>query len=727
MNSAQYGESQFFEAFIRLAQYFSRLKKQQDVGDHLGKFIMTYFPADWIVFVQRDSVNGISIPYSTLPDVEATQRVINDDVRSIIADVLDSGFLASKVILTPVPSMTVLLPIVEEYRTEYVMLIGHKTADPISNELLNIYLAIAGLASTTFERLHNENELNRHRAHLEELVKERTDELAKAKRQNELILHSVKEGICGVDLEGRITFVNPFAVQMLGWAQSELIGRNMHDTIHHTLSSGIAYPAEKCLVYSALKDGATKYATNEEFLRKDGTLFPVEFTIAPILEEDNIIGAVIVFRDITERKQADQEREQLLEQLKERSDELQKTNEELEVKGEELAAQAEEIESANEELRTNNDELQSVTDSLRETGVYLESLINYANAPIIVWDPRFTITRFNHAFERLSGYTANEVIGKHLSILFPPDSSDESLDKINKTLEGEQWESVEIPIQHKYGSIRIALWNSANIYDTEEKLLATIAQGQDITERKQVETELYEAKAQGELYLDLMGHDISNMHQIIKMRLEMAQELIDSNGKLERDDREYIDVPVKTLEKAARLIDNVRKLQKHRSKEYGLESVDLAKVLEEVLHMYSTIPGRDITINYAQNRECVVRANPLLKDIFSNLIDNAVKHSSGPLELGVDIHKVGLNGSTYYRVSIEDNGHGIPDDKKDEVFQRFKRGQTKARGTGLGLYLVKSLVEGFGGYVEVQNRVLRDYTKGTRFSVYLPVAGEKNA
>ena len=434
-----------------------------------------------------------------------------------------------------------------------------------------------------------------------------------------------------------------------------------------------------------------------------------------------------MFRDITERKQADQEREQLLEQLKERSDELQKTNEELEIKGEELAAQAEEIESANEELRTNNDELQSVTESLRETGVYLESLINYANAPIIVWDPRFTITRFNHAFERLSGYTANEVIGKHLSILFPPDSSDESLNKINKTLEGEQWESVEIPIQHKYGSIRIALWNSANIYDTEEKLLATIAQGQDITERKQVETELYEAKAQGELYLDLMGHDISNMHQIMKMRLEMAQELLDNKGKLGSEDREHIDVPIKTLEKSARLIDNVRKLQKHRSREYSLEVVDLPKVLEEVLHMYANIPGRDITINYAQNGECLVRANPLLKDIFSNLIDNAVKHSSGPLELDVDIHKVGLNGGAYYRVSIEDNGNGIPDDKKDEVFQRFKRGQTKARGTGLGLYLVKSLVEGFGGYVEVQNRVLRDYTKGTRFLVYLPVTGEKNA
>ena len=190
-------------------------------------------------------------------------------------------------------------------------------------------------------------------------------------------------------------------------------------------------------------------------------------------------------------------------------------NEEVEVKNEELAAQAEELECANEELRTHNEELQTVTRSLHETQDYLENLINYANAPIIVWDPNFTIIRFNRAFERLSGYTANEVLGKHLNILFPPDSSEESLDKIKKTLEGEQWESVEIPILHKYGSVRIALWNSANIYGDDNTLLATIAQGQDITRRKKAEKDLEEAKAQAELYLDLMGHDISNMHQIM--------------------------------------------------------------------------------------------------------------------------------------------------------------------------------------------------------------------
>ena len=339
----------------------------------------------------------------------------------------------------------------------------------------------------------------------------------------------------------------------------------------------------------------------------------------------------------------------------------------------------------------------------------------------------FTITRFNHAFERLSGYTANEIIGKDLSILFPQDSSEESLEKIRRTLTGEQWESVEIPILHKSGGMSIVLWNSANIYGEDNSLLATIAQGHDITKRKEAEKGLEEAKSHAELYLDLMGHDISNMHQIIMTQLELSEEILKIEGRLEGKDKELIDISIRTLEKAAKLIDNVRKLQKLRSGEYSLEAVDLSLMLEDTLNDYSNVPGRDITIKYAPDGVRLVRANALLKDVFNNVVDNAVKHSSGPLTLTVKISRADHDGKSYYRIAFEDNGSGIPDDKKGEVFHRFKRGQTQARGTGLGLYLVKALVEGFRGYVEVQNRVLEDYTKGTRFLVYLPVMEEKDA
>jgi PAS domain S-box-containing protein len=140
-------------------------------------------------------------------------------------------------------------------------------------------------------------------------------------------------------------------------------------------------------------------------------------------------------------------------------------------------------------------ERKAAEDALRQTSDYLESLINYANAPIIVWDTGFKIQRFNDAFEKLTGYSSEEVIDRDLSILFPVETREESLGKIESTLSDEFWESVEIPILRKDGGTRVALWNSANIYGQHGKdIIATIAQGQDITGRKAAENALRQSE-----------------------------------------------------------------------------------------------------------------------------------------------------------------------------------------------------------------------------------------
>jgi PAS domain S-box-containing protein len=139
-------------------------------------------------------------------------------------------------------------------------------------------------------------------------------------------------------------------------------------------------------------------------------------------------------------------------------------------------------------ISTDVTEHKQLEGALREANEYLENLINYANAPIIVWDPTFRITRFNHAFESLTGLRSAQVLGQSLELLFPPDQAQASMQLIRKTLTGERWEVVEINIRHVDGSIHTVLWNSATLFSADGKTpLATIAQGQDVTERKRSE------------------------------------------------------------------------------------------------------------------------------------------------------------------------------------------------------------------------------------------------
>lgn len=136
-------------------------------------------------------------------------------------------------------------------------------------------------------------------------------------------------------------------------------------------------------------------------------------------------------------------------------------------------------------------------EALREKTNYLESLLNYANTPIIVWDSDLNIKRFNRAFEVLSGRKESEVLGKRVDILFPADKKNLFTELVRKTSTGDRWETVEIEISHVNGLISTLLWNSANIYAPDGITVeATIAQGHNITIRKKQEQALRESERQ---------------------------------------------------------------------------------------------------------------------------------------------------------------------------------------------------------------------------------------
>ena len=120
-----------------------------------------------------------------------------------------------------------------------------------------------------------------------------------------LLLSAAAEGIYGLDASGNTTFVNPAAEKMLGWEGVELIGRPMHATAHHSRPDGTPYPGTECPIHATLRDGTVNHVIDEYFWRKDGTGFPVEYTSTPVWDDGTLAGAVVTFRDVSDKKQAE--------------------------------------------------------------------------------------------------------------------------------------------------------------------------------------------------------------------------------------------------------------------------------------------------------------------------------------------------------------------------------------------------------------------------------------
>lgn len=126
-------------------------------------------------------------------------------------------------------------------------------------------------------------------------------------QQHNLILNSVADGIYGVDLQGNSTFMNRAMERITGWSAAEIIGRNQHEFLHHTRADGTPHPPAECPVYQTFRDNQLRYVDDDVFWRRDGSSFPVEYTSNPVTNGGgDVIGAVVVFRDTTERKQAEE-------------------------------------------------------------------------------------------------------------------------------------------------------------------------------------------------------------------------------------------------------------------------------------------------------------------------------------------------------------------------------------------------------------------------------------
>jgi len=142
-----------------------------------------------------------------------------------------------------------------------------------------------------------------------------------------LLLSSVGDGIYSINKQGLCTFINPVGAKMLGLQPEDVLGKNIHKVHHHTHENGTHYPVEDCPIYAAVHDGIVHEGIQEVFWRRDGSYFPVEFTSTPIIRDSEIIGAVVVFRDISDRLNTEKQLTHALEELQDLKSRLEQQNE----------------------------------------------------------------------------------------------------------------------------------------------------------------------------------------------------------------------------------------------------------------------------------------------------------------------------------------------------------------------------------------------------------------
>jgi len=361
-------------------------------------------------------------------------------------------------------------------------------------------------------------------------------------------------------------------------------------------------------------------------------------------------------------------------------------------------------------------ELKYAEEELRETNEYLTNLFNHANAPIIVWDTSMFITQFNHAFEHLSGYCTEEVIGKKIDILFSKETIESSLDLIERAISGERWETVEIEIQRKDGETRFLLCNTANILEKDNKtVVATIAQGNDITERKHGEEEiqrliagLEQRVAERTAQLQAVNKELETFSYSVSHDLKAPLRAIDGfagilieeyKNKIDAEGQRICDVIKSSAVQMNRLIEDLLAFSHLNRTELHMSTIDMKTMANSIYYEYSLPEKRENISFTVRDIPGAFGDSSLIKQVWSNLILNAIKFSSKKdhPEIIID-YEAGKNEIIY---SVSDNGSGFDMQYADKLFCVFQRlhDSTDFEGTGIGLAIVNRIISRHGGRV----------------------------
>ncbi len=501
---------------------------------------------------------------------------------------------------------------------------------------------------------HSRSALQRARDSLEVRVQKRTRDLARINRDKQLLLDSAGEGIYGLNGEGRVTFVNRRAVALLGWEEYELLGRGMHELTHHTRRDGTPYPAAECRIHASVNQQNRHHVTDELFWRKDGSSFPVEYTSTPIVDEDGeAAGVVVVFKDITERKLAE--------------------------------------------------------DAIRNALATTEAILEGLPVGVVVIGKDKKIRTINEAAARIMRRHETEVIGTtcHTTMC----TSEEGRCPI-WDLGGRVDHSEKVVLAADGSEVPVLKTALPIVLNREEVLLEAFV---DIGELKQTQEQLIEARQEAEEasrakseFLAVMSHEIRTPMNGV---LGMAELLRDTS--MDSEQREYVSIIDQSGRALLDIIDDVLDFSKIEAGKLDLEPVtfDLELTAYSVARLLASraeARGLGMILRYAPACPRQVVADPgRLRQILMNLVGNAIKFTEQG-HVKIDVSCMGETGSAArLRIAVEDTGIGIAPKTQAKLFSHFTQADVSTTrrygGTGLGLAISRQLVEMMGGRIGVDS------------------------
>ncbi|TFG05052.1 MAG: PAS domain S-box protein [Promethearchaeota archaeon] len=364
---------------------------------------------------------------------------------------------------------------------------------------------------------------------------------------------------------------------------------------------------------------------------------------------------------------------------------------------------------------------------LKESEELYRSLIKATPDAITVTDLKGKIIDSSEKTLELHGFgSMDELIGRSAFDLIDLKDHKRALENLQKTLTQDVIGPVEYSLLRKDGSSFLGELKAALVRGADGNPRSFIATARDVTEQRLAEKQLSESEEKyrnaynrAEFYKDLLSHDISNILQSIMFSAESGLISMDNKAKVRLKLLEIKD----QIKRSAKLISSVRKLSKLEKGEPILQVVEVQEVLTNVSNFIQQgVTEREIDIRVdSPIQKLYVHANELLRDVFENIMHNAVKYNTNnKVQINIRVGKVQKNENNYLKLEFMDNGIGIKDDSKRDIFERGFRQDGNVSGRGLGLSLTKKIIKSYNGDIWVENRVPGDSSRGSNFIILIP-------